>query len=136
MPANTSRNENNISNLIIKAVICGLISSVLYFVMIAVFTAAALKSGISASSYMPAGFIIGAITGFTGGFIIARLVKIKGALYGLLNGGVQALICAVALFVLNGGSLGKGIIILSGIIIGSAIAGGVAGVNLKMKKKY
>lgn len=136
MPANSSKNDKNISSHLIKIIFCGFISSLIYFGLIAVFAAAALKSDFSTSSYMVAGLIIGAITGFSGGFIISKVLKEKGALYGAVCGCVQALISTIILFMINGGTAGKGMLILSAIIIVFSVAGGISGVNLKIKKKY
>lgn len=136
MSANKSRNENAIKSPVLKSVFCGAISSILFFIFIVTFAFIALNSGISPSVYMPAGLIIGAITGFLNGFIAAKLTKEKGVLFGLLSGTVQALICSVVLFFANGNSAGKGMLIVSILIIVLSAVGGITGINLKMKKKY
>lgn len=136
MPANKSRNENKIKSPAIKTVLCGLVSSALYFLFVVLFTFLSLKSNFSTSVYMPVGLVIGAITGLINGFICAKINKEKGALYGLISGFVQAVICSVVLFLANGGVAGKGMLISSILIIGLSAAGGIIGVNMKIKKKY
>lgn len=132
----SSRREEKSAAPFIKIVIGSAVASALYFIILAFFSAFALNSGMSASSYMPAGMAVGAVTGFAGGFIAVRPIKEKGALYGLITGAMQAVICSVVLFVVNGASAGNGIFILSALIAVFAIIGGISAVNLKMRKKY
>ena len=132
----SSRREEKSAAPYAKIIIGSIAASVLYFIILAVFSALALDSGFSESSYMPAGMAAGALTGFAGGFIAVRPVKEKGLLYGLISGAVQALICSVVLFSVNGASAGNGIFILSALILLFAVFGGVAAVNMKAKKKY
>lgn len=134
--SNSSRREDKNDAPFVKIIIGAVSASVLYFVILAVFSAFALNSGMSASAYMPAGMAAGAITGFTGGFTAVRPIKEKGALCGLITGALQATVCSVVLFVVNGASAGNGIFILSALIVVFAIFGGISAVNLKIKKKY
>ncbi len=112
------------------------ISTVLFFVMIALFSYFALKKGITQSVYLPVGLAIGGLSGFSGGFAVVRPIKEKGIMYGALSGFIQSLLSSVFLFIFNNGSAGTGILILSGIIIFFASLGGITAVNLKIKKKY
>ncbi|MBQ3044728.1 MAG: TIGR04086 family membrane protein [Clostridia bacterium] len=132
----SSRREEKASAPFAKIIIGAVASSVLYFIILAVFSAVAINSGISASSYMPAGMAAGAVTGFAGGFIAVRPIKEKGILYGLISGAVQALICSVVLFAVNGMSAGNGIFVLGALILLFSVFGGISAVNLKIKKKY
>lgn len=132
----SSRREDKADAPFVKIIIGAVAASILYFVVLAVFATLALNSGMSASSYMPAGMAAGAITGFAGGFISVRPVKEKGALYGLITGVLQAVICSAVLFVVNGASAGNGIFILCALTVVGAVLGGIAAVNLKIKKKY
>lgn len=136
MPANSSKNDKNISSNTIRILIISSISSLAYFCLIAIFAAVALKSGLSESTYMIAGLTAGALTGFAEGFAVAKIIKEKGAVYGAVCGFIQALICSVILFFINGGVAGKGMLILSALIICFSTVGGISGVNLKIKKKY
>ena len=115
---------------------CNVFSAILYFTIIAVFTLAALKSDFPTSVYMFAGYFAGIISGFINGFIIAKITKEKGALCGLINGLIQAFLCVIVLFFANGGVFGKGMLILSGLIIAFSSVGGAVSVNMKIKKKY
>ena len=130
------RDEKQQSSPYIKILIGSLTGGVLFFILVAFAAAAALKSGFSSSLYMPLGIVLGALSAFAGGFIAVRPIKQRGAPYGALTGILQALICAVVLFVANGYKAGNGIFILSAVMILCSALGGIAAVNLKIKKKY
>lgn len=119
-----------------RIVIMSLIGTLLFFAFAALFSFIVLKSSVSSSAYMPAGLLLGAISALISGFGSVRPVKEKGVLYGGLTGLFQALVCSVVLFIVNGGVAGTGIFILSAIIIIASAVGGIAAVNLKIKKKY
>lgn len=131
-----SRRDNKDETPIMKIIIGSILATVMYFAVIAVYAAFALNSVMSVSTYMPAGMIVGAITGFLGGFVSVRPLKEKGLLYGLISGAIQAIICSVVLFIVNGGTAGNGIFILCALIVLFSVLGGISAVNLKMKKKY
>lgn len=116
--------------------ITSLVGCLLFFILTALFSYLVLQKGISSSLYMPVGLVLGAISAFLNGFAAVRPIKEKGVLYGALTGLIQALLCSVVLFVANGGAAGTGIFILAAIIILAAAVGGIAAVNLKIKKKY
>lgn len=132
----SSRRENKSDAPFVKIIIGAVAASVLYFAFLAVFAVLALNSGMASSNYMPAGMIVGAITGFAGGFISVKPLKEKGALFGLITGALQAVICSCILFVVNEAYAGNGIFILCALVIISAVFGGIAAVNFKIKKKY
>lgn len=134
--AKSSRREEKKDINFIKLIIGSVISSVIYFVILAVYASFALKSGASASGYMPAGMVTGAVTGFLSGFIAVRPIKQKGAIFGAVAGLIHAVICMIVLFAVNNASAGNGIFILSAIIVICSVLGGIAAVNLKIKKKY
>lgn len=132
----SSRREDKYKAPYVKILIGAVSASILYFIILAVFAVIALNSGVSSSSYMPAGLAAGAATGFAGGLIAVKPIKEKGALYGLIAGVIQAVICSAVLFAVNSASAGNGVFILSALIVAFAAAGGISAVNLKMKKKY
>ena len=132
----SSRKEKHTGSPFIKTAVAAAAASVLYFILLAAFSAFALSSGLSESFYMTAGMVTGALTAFSGGFIAVRPIKEKGALYGLVTGGIQALVCSAVLFIVNNATAGNGIFILSALIVASAVLGGISAVNLKIKKKY
>lgn len=132
----SSRKESKYNTKLINVSVGAVISTVLFFGLLAVFAALSLKSGFSASLYLPAGLLSGAVSAFLGGFICVRPIKEKGALFGLVSGVVQAVVCSAVLFALNGGAAGNGLFILFGIITAFSVLGGIAAVNLKIKKKY
>lgn len=130
------RDEKQLSSPYVKIIIGSSAGCVLCFILIALAAVMALKSGLSSSVYMPLGMFFGALSAFLGGFIAVRPIKQRGALYGALSGLLQSLICSVILFVANGYTAGNGIFILSAIIILCSALGGIAAVNLKIKKRY
>lgn len=119
-----------------RIMIISLIGCFLFFIFTALFSCLILKNGISSSLYMPVGMVLGAVSAVLSGFATVRPIKEKGALYGALTGFIQSLLCSVVLFVVNGGSAGTGIFILAGLMILASALGGIAAVNLKVKKKY
>lgn len=128
--------ENNTTDYK-KTVIGSAIGTVLFFVFIALFSLASLKSDIfSQSSYMPLGLIAAAVSSFVGGFITVRPVRKNGALLGALTGLVQALLSSALLFFVNNRNSGTGIFILMAVIIVSGAVGGISAVNLNVRKKY
>ncbi len=130
------RDEKQKSSPYTKIIIGSLVSVALYFILIALIAAMALKSDLSPSAYMPAGIISGILSSLIGGFVSVRPIKEKGVLFGALTGVVQAIICSLVLFVVNGNAAGNGIFILSAVMILCSAVGGIAAVNLKIKKKY
>lgn len=136
MAENRRSKENetlSYKNLIIGSVT----GSVMFFVLIALFSLVFLKTDLlSASFYMPCGLISGAVSGFVSGFVSVIPVKKNGVLTGALSGLFQALICSAAVFFINNNNSGTGIFILMALITVSGMAGGVAAVNIKMKKRY
>lgn len=134
--AKKSRRDENKASPISKIMIGAVFGSILYFTLLAIFASFALKSNVSMSSYMPAGMVFGAITAFVGGFAAVKPIKEKGAVYGALTGLVQALICSIVIFIVNGAVAGTGIFILMALIIAASAGGGITAVNLKHKKKY
>ncbi len=132
----SSRKESKYNTKLIKVAVGAVISTVLFFSLLAVFAVLSLKSDFSASLYLPAGLLSGAVSAFMGGFICVRPIMEKGALFGLISGVVQAVVCSAVLFALNGGAAGNGLFILFGIISAFSVLGGIAAVNLKIKKKY
>ena len=123
----------NYKNILIGSVL----GSVLFFVLISLFSLMLLKSEIvSASFYMSSGLISGAVSAFIGGFAAVRPVKKNGAVAGALAGFIQALICSAAVFFINDNNSGTSIFILMGLIIAFSVAGGISAVNLKIKKRY
>ena len=136
MAGKINRKDNKSKTPYSKIATGSVISTALFFLFIGLFALMALNSGVSASLYMPTGMIFGAITAFLGGFISVRPLKEKGVLFGAISGVIQAVICAAVLFFINKGSVGTGVFILSALIIVFSGLGGIAAVNLKIKKKY
>lgn len=112
------------------------ISTVLYFIFIALFALVSLKSSTERSLYLPVAVICGAISGFLCGFIVARITKIKGMFYGGISGFIHSLLCSLIIFTMNKGVAGNGIFILIASMVIFASLGGVAAVNIKKKIRY
>ncbi len=134
--AKSARKEEKRDEPIKRILISAAAGSAVYFIIIALFAFFALKNGTQGSLYMPAGMVMGAISGFLSGFTAVRPVKEKGVPYGTLTGFIQSVINSIVLFVANKGSAGTGLFILAAIVIIMAAIGGVSAVNLKIKKKY
>lgn len=131
-----SRRDESKSSPISKIAIGAVLGSILYFVILALFALFALKSNVSVSSYMPAGMVFGALSAFAGGFAAVKPLKQNGVAYGGITGLAQALICSIVLFVINKANAGTGIFILMALMVAAAAGGGIAAVNMKIKKKY
>ena len=135
-PKSSRSKDNNTSNY--KMLIFGAVAGiVLFFAFVSLFALILLKTDIfSDSFYMPAGLISGALSSFIAGFTAVRSVKKNGVVNGALCGLIQALICSVAVFFINGNNSGSGIFILMAVIIALGALGGISAVNLKVKKRY
>lgn len=131
-----SRRDDTKSSPTSKIAIGAVLGSILYFIILALFALFALKSNVSVSSYMPAGMVLGMLAAFVGGFAAVKPLKKNGIAYGGITGLVQALICSIALFIINKGNAGSGIFILMALMVAAASGGGIAAVNMKIKKKY
>ncbi len=139
MPSNKNTRSGNekSSSGIKRTVVFSVIGSVIFFVLISLFSILVLKSDIfSQSMYMPLGLFCAAISSFIGGFFSVRPVRKNGAVTGALSGFGQALICSAAIFFINENNIGTGIFILMGVLIAFGAIGGISAVNLKVKKKY
>ena len=121
-----------LKGIIISSSLC----SILFFAFVAIFSALILKKGFAASMFMPVGLLLGGVSSLLNGFVTVFPIKEKGMIYGAISGLIQALICAVVLFAVNGGAVGKGTFILMAIMIVCSALGGIGAVNFKIKKKY
>lgn len=137
MPAKTkkTRKEENVSP-ISKIILGAVVGVVLYFALLAAFALFALNNGIDSSVYMPVGMFAGVVTAMIGGFAAVRPIKKNGAAFGALCGLIQAMLCALMLFVANKAAAGTGIFILMAVIVMGGVLGGIIAVNLKIKKRY
>ncbi len=119
-----------------KIAVGAAVVAVMFFVMIAVYALVALKTGSGSSMYMPVGALIGALSGLIGGFVAAKLIAQKGIVFGALSAFISAILCSAVMFFVNGNKSGTGIFIfMAAMILGGAL-GGVAAMNMKIKKKY
>ncbi len=131
----TNRKEESQFPLIPLAV-SSAISSIIYFILIALLTFAALKTSFSNALYLPGAIFAGALSGLVCGFTAARIIKEKGLFWGGISGLIQSLLCSVVIFILNKGTAGNGIFILIAVIVAFSAIGGIAAVNIKKKIKY
>lgn len=121
---------------LVKLAVCSLSSSVLFYILIALFSFLILKTSGNGSMYLFYGIGAGAVSGFISGFTALKLIKEKGLFYGALCGAGQSVICALIMFILNKGTAGNAVFILIAVMILMSSLGGLAGVNLKKKIKY
>ena len=132
-----SRSKENNSTDYSKIIIGSVIGAVLFFVLIALFSVAALRTDLFPQSvYIPFGLLSAAVSSIIGGIITVRPLKKNGALLGALTGLVQALISSAAVFFINERNSGTGIFILMAVFVVFGAIGGISAVNLKVRKKY
>ena len=139
MPNKTknSRTKENNSVDYSKIIIGSVTGTIIFFALIALFSAVSLKSDLfSKSSYMPLGLISAFFSSFIGGFITVRAIKKNGALLGALTGLIQALVSSAVVFFINERNSGTGIFILMTVIIIAGAVGGISAVNMKSRKKF
>ena len=138
MPKNktTSSKKESKGFPLVPILSVSVVSSVLYFIILALLTVFSLKSSVDRSMYLPFSIGAGGITGFICGFAITKIIKEKGMICGSLSGFIHSLICSVVIFVLNKGTAGNGIFILIAVMTVFASLGGITAVNLKKKIKY
>ncbi len=134
--AKSARKEEKQGEPIKRILISAAAGSAVYFILVALFAAFALKNGTQGSLYMPVGMVMGALSGFLSGFAAVRPIKVKGVPFGALTGFIQSVINSIVLFAANKGGAGTGLFILAAIVIIMAAVGGISAVNLKIKKKY
>lgn len=132
----TTRKDDGSKNLAAKIAVGSAVSVILYFVLIAFYALAAFKTGLSSSLYMPIGVVLGALSGLVGGFVAVKPIMQKGIVFGALSGLISAIICSAVTFAVNGNKAGNGIFIFMAAMLLGGAAGGVAAMNLKLKKKY
>lgn len=131
-----SRREETSAFPIKRLALCSLIGSGLYFVMIFAFAFTELRVGLGVKYYMPLGLIYGVLSAFLSGFASLYKIKEKAFQYGSLTGLMQAFLCTLILFILNGVTGGTGIFIQFLVMIVSAVLGAVVSANMKVKNKY
>lgn len=131
-----SRREESSAFPIKRLVLCSLIGSGLYFIMLFVFAFAELTMGLGLKFYMPLGLALGVMSAFLSGFAALHKIKEKAFQYGSLTGLIQAFVCCVILFILNGAKGGVGVFILFAATVVSAAAGAVVSANMKVRNKF
>lgn len=132
----TTRKDDSSKNLAAKIAVGAAVSVVLYFVLIAFYALAAFKTGLSSSLYMPIGIVLGALSGLVGGFVSVKPIMQKGIVFGALSGLISAIVSSAMMFAANGNKAGNGIFVFMAAMLLGGAAGGVAAMNLKLKKKY
>lgn len=131
-----SRREETPAFPIKRLALCSLIGSGLYFVMIFAFAFTELRVGLGVKYYMPLGIIYAALSAFLSGFASLYSIKEKAFQYGSLTGLMQAFVCTVILFIINGVTGGTGIFVQFLVMALSSVLGAVVSANMKVKNKY
>lgn len=119
-----------------RLVLCSVISSGIYFILLFIFACAELSMGLGTKFYMPCGLVMSAVTAFLGGFAALRKIREKAFQFGALTGFVQAFICGVILFAVNSFNGGTGIFITFAVMIAFSVAGAVVSANLRIKNRF
>ena len=132
-----SRKKDDNDSLNIKNIFIGtVLGMVMFFGLTSLYTLLYLENSGNASMFKPIGIIFGFLGASLGGFITARPIRKKGAIFGGITGATVALTLSVVLFFVNNSSAGMGIFIFMGVTLLGGIIGGITAVNLKIKKKY
>lgn len=126
--------KNKESSYLIEILKVGLIGTIIAFILLSVVSFFALKADINDDYYKYFITIISVISGALSGFILARKRKEKG----LINGIFASVLPAIIIFI-SSIAVGKRLNIYSTIPlflnISGGIIGGIAGINIKLKKK-
>ncbi|MBQ2974366.1 MAG: TIGR04086 family membrane protein [Clostridia bacterium] len=133
---NKSNRKEETKFPLIPLAVSAVISSVIYFIIIALLTVVVLNTSVSNALYLPGAIFAGALSGLICGFTAARILKEKGLFWGAICGLIQSLLCSIVIFILNKGTAGNGIFILIAVIVAFSAIGGISAVNLKKKIKY
>ena len=139
MPNNTknSRSKDNSLSNYKNIAICSAIGTIMFFMLIALFSFVSLKSDLlSKSLYIPIGFFSAAASGIVSGFLTVRKNKKNGALFGALTGLIQGVVSSVICLFINNRSSGSLIFILAAVFVVFGAIGGISAVNVKVRKKY
>lgn len=137
MPEKKKRREKESGVIPVKRIgLCSIIGAALFFLELIAFSAAELKMSFGNGSYLPVGLAAAVISSFAAGFIAVFKSKKNALPCGALTGAVEAVISDVVLAVINGGSVGKGLIFVAiASVVGGAV-GGVIAANVRPKIKY
>lgn len=137
MPEKKKRRDNDDGAIPVKRVgASSVIGAAMFFLELVAFSAAELKMAFGNGLYLPVGLAAAVISSFTAGFIAVFKSKKNALLCGALTGAVEAVISDIILAVVNGGSVGKGLIFVAvASIVGGAV-GGVVSANIRPKIKY
>ena len=109
------------------------IGTVLFFVLLCVFSLVALKIDAPSGTYSWYGFGSIAVSAFLSAFAALRKIKKSGIAFGALTGLLQGFVAAVSSVAANSGSVGAKLVILVAVAVLSAAVGGVLAVNKKTK---
>ena len=137
MPEKKKRRENETGAFPIKRIgLCSVIGAALFFLELIIFSAAELKMDFGNGFYLPFGLAAAVISSFAAGFAAVCKQKKNALASGTLTGTIEAVISDLILAVINGGSVGKGLIfVLAASVVGGAV-GGVVAANVKKKIRY
>lgn len=107
----------------------------LFMLMLLAACAVILKADVSAGLYSVIGLAAGALSALAGGFTAVRPLRRNGIPFGALTGIIQAIAVSVVIFAANSASAGTKLFLLMGLTVLFAVAGGIAAVNLKKRRK-
>ncbi len=137
MPKKKSgRNENDNGMPFKRIGFCSVIGACLFFLELVAFSAAELKMSLGSGLYLPVGVAAAFVSAFVAGFAAVFRDKKKALLCGALTGAIQAVICDTVLIFVNGGSVGKGLVLVAAVSVAGAAIGGVAAANIRPRRKY
>lgn len=132
----TGRNENQ-SGLPFKRIgFCSVIGACFYFLELVAFSAAELKMSLGENLYLPVGIAAVFVSAFIAGFASVYKDKKKALPCGGLSGAIEAVIVDIILIVVNGGSVGKGLLLVAVVSVAGSAIGAVVAANIRPKRKY
>ena len=137
MPEKKKRKDNADVLFPMKRIgICALIGAAVFFLELVLFSAAELKMAFGNGFYLPVGLTASLVSSFAAGFMAVFKSKKNALACGALTGALEAVISDVLLVVLNGGSIGKGLIFVALAGVAGGAVGGVVAANVRPKIKY
>ena len=137
MPEKKSGRKDNGKIMPMKKIgFCSVIGAGLYFLEIVAFSAAELKLSFGGGVYLPVGVAAAFVSAFVAGFAAVYREKKNALPCGAATGAIEALICDIVLIAVNGGRVGKGLLLVAGASVVGAAIGAVVSANINPKRKY
>ncbi len=137
MPEKKKRRDTESGAMPVKRIgVCSIIGAALFFLELIAFSAAELKMAFGNGLYLPAGLVAAFVSAFAAGFIAVFKSKKNALPCGAMTGTIEAVISDVILAVINGGSIGKGLVFVALVSAVGGAFGGIVSANIKPRIRY